>query len=675
MSDHSSFGRISILPDQNLDPRRLLTVMAPSAPPERQSLKPEDPLAECDSAKNLRSERFGDLYASTHDPIGESEHVFLNGNQLQKRWREVPEKSVHFHVGELGFGTGLNFLLTWKLWVETKDKNPGWRGLHYSGFEEFPLSADLMQTTHQNWLKQAGPEYKALHPYAKRLLNQWRCLMIGVHRFALDSSVILDLHVDDANIALAQRAKHSPPMNAWFLDGFSPHCNPELWKPDLFSLLVKHSTSTTTISTYTSAGHVRRNLGEAGLPVERTKGWGHKRHMLVSAKKTDNHTNPQHSFEGTSGRRKAVVIGAGLAGCTVAQSLASRGWQVTIMDPATGFGAGASGIPQLALRLRLFNTASAAAQIYLQAYLFTHRWLLKLASEGRIDWHGTQIIQLATAMNKRKPLNPERLKQIYGHALFQAAKDGTLSFPLGGWVDPVELCQTLCTDPNIITRFSTAEPTFEADQHGWQVQADMNAEPETADALIIASPQMLEKLPILNAAKLEFTTGISTAVDSSSELEKHEHILTGSRSLFPARGNAHLISATYQRCRAGSSHSKAANQDNLAAIADMLQLSSYNSFKVLSHYERERANTSDRMPLIGRYQDPMAKHDLTHPIFVSSAHGSTGLATCPFAAELVAADICGETLPVTEEQRLTLDPSRFDQRIQRKISSILASVE
>jgi tRNA 5-methylaminomethyl-2-thiouridine biosynthesis bifunctional protein len=203
----------------------------------------------------------------------------------------------------------------------------------------------------------------------------------------------------------------------------------------------------------------------------------------------------------------------------------------------------------------------------------------------------------------------------------------------------------------------------------------MNAEPETADALIIASPQMLEKLPILNAAKLEFTTGISTAVDSSSELEKHEHILTGSRSLFPARGNAHLISATYQRCRAGSSHSKAANQDNLAAIADMLQLSSYNSFKVLGHYERERANTSDRMPLIGRYQDPMAKHDLTHPIFVSSAHGSTGLATCPFAAELVAADICGENLPVTEEQRLTLDPSRFDQRIQRKISSILAGVE
>ena len=170
-----------------------------------------------------------------------------------------------------------------------------------------------------------------------------------------------------------------------------------------------------------------------------------------------------------------------------------------------------------------------------------------------------------------------------------------------------------------------------------------------------------------------FTTGISTAVDSSSELEKHEHILTGSRSLFPARGNAHLISATYQRCRSGSSHSKAANQENLAAIADMLQLSSYNSFKVLSHYERERANTSDRMPLIGRYQDPMAKHDLTHPIFVSSAHGSTGLATCPFAAELVAADICGETLPVTEEQRLTLDPSGLIRESRK--SAVFCGVE
>ena len=649
--------------------------MASSAPPERQSLKPEDPLAECDSDKNPKSGRFGDIYTSSHDPIGESEHVFLNGNQLQTRWREAPEESGHFHIGELGFGTGLNFLLTWRLWVDTEDKDPGWRGLHYSGFEEFPLNADFMQTTHQNWSQQAGPKYKALHPYSKRLLNQWQCLMIGVHRLALDSSVILDLHIDDANKALAQRAKHSPPMHAWFLDGFSPHCNPELWKPNLFSLLVEHSTSTTTISTYTSAGHVRRNLSEAGLPVVRAKGWGHKRHMLVSTKKKDNHTNPQHSCEVPGGRRKAIVMGAGLAGCTVAHSLAGRGWQVTIMDPATGFGAGASGIPQLALRLRLFNTASAAAQIYLQAYLFTHRWLLKLALEKRIDWHGTQISQLPTAMNKRKPLNTERLKQIYGHTLFQAAKDGTLNFPLGGWVNPIALCQTLCTDPSITTRFSTAEPTFEGDQHGWQVKASKNAEPERADALIIASPKMLEELPILNAAKLEFTTGISTVVNSSNDIEKHEHILTGSRSLFPVRDNAHLISATYQRCRAGSSHSKAANQDNLAAIAEMLQLSSNNPLKVISHYERERVNTSDRMPLIGRYQNPLAKHDFTHPIFVSSAHGSTGLATCPFAAELVAADICGEPLPVTEKQRLTLDPSRFDQRAQRKIVRALARVK
>ena len=117
--------------------------------------------------------------------------------------------------------------------------------------------------------------------------------MIGVHRFALDSSVILDLHVDDANIALQKQ--NIPSMNAWFLDGFSPHCNPELWKPVVL-LLVKHSTSTTT-SQPTHTSHVRRNLSEAGLSVERTKGWGHKRHMLVSAKKTDNHTNPQHSFE------------------------------------------------------------------------------------------------------------------------------------------------------------------------------------------------------------------------------------------------------------------------------------------------------------------------------------------------------------------------------------------
>ena len=151
----------------------------------------------------------------------------------------------------------------------------------------------------------------------------------------------------------------------------------------IVSLLAEHSTPATTVATYTSAGHVRRNLCEAGLPVKRARGWGHKRHMLVSAKKMDNRTNPQHSSEVPGGRRKAVVMGAGLAGCTVAHSLANRGWQVTIMDPATGFGAGASGIPQIALRLRLFNTASAAAQIYLQAYLFTHRGLSDWRRKGK----------------------------------------------------------------------------------------------------------------------------------------------------------------------------------------------------------------------------------------------------------------------------------------------------
>ena len=158
---------------------------------------------------------------------------------------------------------------------------------------------------------------------------------------------------------------------------------------------------------------------------------------------------------------------------------------------------------------------------------------------------------------------------------------------------------------------------------------------------------------------------ISTAVSSSNETDKHRHIVTGSRSLFPVRENTQLISATYQRCRAAASDARAANQENLAAFAEMLQLSSTSPLRVLSHYQRERANTSDRIPLIGRYPEPAPDSASNHPIFISTAHGSTGLATCPFAAELIAADICGETLPLTEEQRLLLDPNRFERRVQK----------
>ena len=633
-----------------------------SATSQRQSLKPEDPLIELSSGTELRSNRFDDIYASSLDPVGESEHVFLNGNQLQKRWREAPTESSHFHIGELGFGTGLNFLLAWKLWVETKDKNPGWQCLFYSGFEAFPLSAILLQRAHQSWFQQAGAAYTALCPYSERLLSQYQDMMIGVHRLALDSSVILDLHIDDATTALAQRTKNSRTMNAWFLDGFSPDRNPELWKPELFALLAKHSTAETTIATYTSAGHVRRSLNEVGLPVKRTKGWKLKRHILSSPRKPGCHSGSKSSASNPGEGQKAIVLGAGLAGSTIAHSLADRGWQVTIMDPAPDFGAGASGIPQLALRLRLFNSASAAAQIYLQAYLFTYRWLVKLASEGKIAWHETQIRQSAKAMNKRKPLEPERLERVYGSTLFHVEKDGSLCFPFGGWVDPIELCRALCSGPNIETRFNTANPAFEALERGWQVQSDKACQTERADALFIASPHVLEQLPNLNEAKIEFTTGVSTVVNKCFEHEKQDQIVTGLRSLFPARANAHLISATYQRCRLSENNSETANQENISAITEMLQSDLNPSLRVLTHYARERANTSDRLPLIGRHQALMAYYDTTHPIYVSSAHGSTGLATCPFAAELIAADMCSEPLPVTKKQWQLLDPSRIDQR-------------
>tara|TARA_B100001057_G_scaffold420379_1_gene440715 strand:+ start:4186 stop:6180 length:1995 start_codon:yes stop_codon:yes gene_type:complete len=647
-------------------PLSLLQVMTYSGPLKIKSLEPEDPLIEFNQGGELKSSRFGDVYASSLDPVGESEHVFIEGNQLQQRWREPPKESSSFHVGELGFGTGLNFLLTWKHWFEAEDKDPGWQHLYYSGFEAFPLSAVLMETVHQNWFKDPGSPYQTLYPYSKQLLDQWQDMMIGVHRIALDSSITLDLHINDAFSAMAQRPKRSRPMDAWFLDGFSPDRNPQLWKPQLFALLAEHSTPESTVATYTSAGHVRRNLGNAGLPVKRAKGWAKKRHMLSSPRETSKPDRFRSSAKTLGEIQKAVVLGSGLAGSTVAHALAGRGWQVKIMDPASGFGAGASGIPQLALRLRLFNEANAAAQIYLQAYLFTYRWLVRLASEGKFFWHRKQIRQSATAMNKRKPLSPEKLARIYGNKLFQTERNGSLCFPFGGWIDPIELCRALCSSPKITHMFNTPNPSFEAQEHGWRVQSSQGNQTEWADALIIASPQALERLPILNEAKLEFTTGISTAVRTCDELKKKDHIFTGLRTLFPARGNSHLVSATYQRVRAGESDAKAANQENIIALRQMLQSDLKAPLDVLTHYERERANTYDRLPLIGQFQKSSVSYNATNPIYISSAHGSTGLATCPFAAEIIAAEICGDPLPVTEEQRLLLDPSRYYQRAQKK---------
>ena len=208
------------------------------------------------------SNRFDDTYYSQSDGRAETGHVFINGNQLPTRWSLLPQCTI----GELGFGTGLNFLQTVDQW--NRIKSPGAR-LNFVSFELYPLATDAIAKALSRW-----GELDAL---SERLCKLWRFdqSVLSVQFF---DDINLKVHFGDANELLGQPGLSS---DAWYLDGFSPAKNPELWNEQLMGDVYRATKPGGTFATYSVAGFVRRNLQAAGFNISRQKGFGTKREMLT----------------------------------------------------------------------------------------------------------------------------------------------------------------------------------------------------------------------------------------------------------------------------------------------------------------------------------------------------------------------------------------------------------
>jgi tRNA 5-methylaminomethyl-2-thiouridine biosynthesis bifunctional protein len=266
------------------------------------------------------SAAFDDVYHSALGGPAQARHVFLGGNELPQRW----QGRERFVILETGFGTGLNFLTTWQAW---RDDPQRCRRLHFVSFEKHPFTADDLAACQQTW-----PEFAEL---AAELQQKWPPLVPGMHRLHLDAGrVILTLVFGDAATQL--RAVDAS-VDAFFLDGFSPPKNPELWSPHFCKGLARLTAPGATLATWTVAGHVRQALKDAEFDVEKRPGYANKRQMLVGrfrSRRPERHVVPTD--------RRAIIIGAGIAGSTTAYALAAAGWQVTVLEQAGDPGQGAS---------------------------------------------------------------------------------------------------------------------------------------------------------------------------------------------------------------------------------------------------------------------------------------------------------------------------------------------
>ena len=304
------------------------------------------------------SRQFGDVYFSRANGLAETRHVFIAVNDLTSRLAQLQDYQ-YFCVGELGFGTGLNILALWQLWQQVRPHNHS--RLHVVSFEKHPLTLhDLIKAL------AAWPELQAL---TQQLLAQYPPAIAGCHRLNFkDERFSLDLWLGDAASNLPQvSTKHA--IDAWFLDGFAPKCNPQLWQDNILAQVIRLSGPGTTFASFSVAGIIKHGLTQHGMIVKRPKGFGHKREMLTAYWPATPNLSKPHPFN----MPKIAIVGAGIAGLSVAQSFTQRGYLVDLIDQQAPL-AGASGNPCALVAPKLIQLKNASQNLLQLGSLYSIRY-------------------------------------------------------------------------------------------------------------------------------------------------------------------------------------------------------------------------------------------------------------------------------------------------------------
>jgi tRNA 5-methylaminomethyl-2-thiouridine biosynthesis bifunctional protein len=609
------------------------------------------------------SRRFGDVYFSQASGIDETRHVFLAQNRLAERFAQIPAGGS-FTVVETGFGTGLNFLCAWELWMRVA---PSSARLHFVSTELYPLARDEMVRALALWSELASLRDALLAAYGPRAPGWDRRSFAG-------GRIVLTLLIGDVRETLTE---FQGLADAWFLDGFSPARNPQMWEPALCQGIAARSRPGCTFATYTSAGHVRRALACAGFRVEKIKGFGPKREMLrgeLSAQRSEQ-TSRQYN------NRQAIVIGGGLAGTAAASSLARRGWKVILIERREGLAAEASGNPQGVLYTRLSPHPIPLSQLILAGYRYTLGVLRQRLPCDGVQWSDCGILQIAFDENEAKRLNalaaldwPPDLMRSVSHV--QASElagiplsRGGLFFPGGGWVNSPALCRALAAEPGVDLRTRRHALRLERSSTGWRVLEQRECIAESA-VVIVAGASSSVAFDQLAHLPLRTVRGQVTLLPATAASERLTTVLCGESYVAPARSGMHTAGATFARDASVEEVTTADNAENLRQL-ERLAESLYAALggasldaARLSGRAAQRCTSPDYLPMIGPVTD-VAGQPLPG-LYLSTAHGSRGLITAPLGGEILAAYLEDEPAPLPKSLMDALLPGRFQARAARR---------
>ena len=584
------------------------------------------------SLKNntLFSEEFDDLYSSAKGAVAECNHVFIKGNNLNERFENLGENSK-FYIGEIGFGIGINFLTTCKSWLNHTKVD---QVLEFYSFDKY-----LFRLSDFKKLNVSCPDLKE---YISELERNYPRNIQGAQKISLfGGRIILNLIIGEID-STQEYIKLMNKVDAWYLDGFSPSKNPDLWSIKLFKCIHKSCHENTTFSTYTSSGLVKNNLTESGFNHIRAMGFSDKRHMLKGTVDTQLKKNTSNT--------KVAVIGSGIAGCILSYTLAKKGIEVDLYEKSDSICSGASSHELLVTYPRLSAHDTAFGSFTLHSYIFATNFYKQLKTD---TWKKTGVIILnhdaatekrqSSLLEKRadgeiyRYVDPDEASEISGIDI----KLNGLIYEDAGYILPEEMCKFLIESPKINIFTSSHIKSIKKNVEVFNLNIG-EKKFEYQNVCVCAGS---ETANIVDIDGISIKRGQVTHIESLDNISRIKLPICAKGYISPRVNNIHLVGSSYSDSEDTdlSEEEHLYNLNNLKLVID-------EEMNVITGQTGHRAVSKDHMPVVG----------MKDGIYINTCHGSRASVTAPISAEIIASMIVDEAPPLMGRELESLSPERFN---------------
>ena len=585
------------------------------------------------SKLGIYSKSYNDIYFDKLNGPQETEHVYLNTNNLTKKFQNKQK----FVIAEIGFGTGLNFLLTWKLWKENRKTNGS---LTYISFENAPLSKKDIEKVYK--------KFKKLDGYSSFLLKNIPARCKSTHRiFIKADNINLILIYDDITSLINFNFK----ADTWFLDGFSPKKNPLVWTDKLFKQLYNFTNLDGSLSTFSVAGHIRRGLLKAGFKVSKVSGYGNKKEISYAIKK-DLISSNQYKFSCEKKIGPVAIIGSGISGASLAYALRKRNIECFIIDKSYKLANGASG-NKLALQMpKLTMDDSPYGLLSLEAFLYSRKIAKNLNAIPRSDGlvlipsRDRDIIKFKKLLENNWPL--DLLNNNYDKLNFLKFINH-IYMKSSGIVDNSKFIQNLIKDVEFISKFDVKKITS---KDGLNIIIDKFGNRLKAKTVIWANgfemTNLSQNLPI-NPISGQVTYLKANELSSNLKIN-----FSYGHHFSQAFKGYHQIGASFNR-NANTCFREIDQNTNINSIPEFLRKNIYYNINESGHRVSVRASTKDRMPFFGDLNTLTGKK--SNNIYILGGMGAWGFVYAPFYAELLVTKIINDQLVINSklEKLLTIE--------------------